>query len=100
MFGLFKNEEEEKEFPRLKLDMFEPLEEPITVEEKIDFVERILESGEPVNFTDLFPIHANKAERIVTFLAILELIRLKHITSVQSGHFTEIYLQKRNTDTI
>ena len=42
---------------------------------------------------------ANKAERIVTFLAILELIRLKHITSVQSGHFTEIYLQKRNTDT-
>ena len=81
-------------------DYYEELqEEPITVEEKIEFVERILESGDPVNFTDLFPVHANKAERIVTFLAILELIRLKHITSVQSGHFTEIYLQKRNTDT-
>ena len=29
MFGLFKNEE--KKFPRLKLDMFDPLDQPITV---------------------------------------------------------------------
>ena len=32
MFGLFKNEEEEKEFPRLKLNMFDPLDQPITFE--------------------------------------------------------------------
>ena len=29
MFGLFKNEK--KEFPKLKLDMFDPLDQPITV---------------------------------------------------------------------
>ena len=29
MFGLF--EKEEKEFPKLKLDMFDPLDQPITV---------------------------------------------------------------------
>ena len=42
MFGLFKNEEEEKEFPRLKLDMFEPLEEPITVETGKELVSNFL----------------------------------------------------------
>ena len=29
MFGLFKKEE--KEFPKLKLDMFDPVDQPITV---------------------------------------------------------------------
>ena len=42
MFGLFKNEEEEKEFPRLKLNMFEPLEEPITVETGKELVSNFL----------------------------------------------------------
>ena len=32
MFGLFKKEEEEKEFPKLKLNMFDPLDQPITFE--------------------------------------------------------------------
>ena len=42
MFGLFKNEEEEKEFPRLKLDMFDPLDQPITVETGKELVSNFL----------------------------------------------------------
>ena len=42
MFGLFKKEEEEKEFPRLKLNMFEPLEQPITVETGKELVSNFL----------------------------------------------------------
>ena len=40
MFGLF--EEEEKKFPRLKLDMFDPLDQPITVETGKELVSNFL----------------------------------------------------------
>ncbi len=40
MFGLFKNEK--KEFPKLKLDMFDPLDQPITVETGKELVSNFL----------------------------------------------------------
>ena len=40
MFGLF--EEKEKKFPRLKLDMFDPLDQPITVETGKELVSNFL----------------------------------------------------------
>ena len=40
MFGLF--EEEEKEFPKLKLDMFDPLDQPITVATGKELVSNLL----------------------------------------------------------
>ena len=71
--------------------------EPITVEEKMAFVEQKLRSDEPMRFADLFSPFASKLERIVTFLAILELIRLGRVIAMQSGHFEDIYLVKRET---
>ena len=70
-------------------------EEEITVEEKMEFLERRLNAGEQIRFDELFPEFASKIERIVTFLAILELIRLQRIVAVQSGHFDNIYIVKR-----
>lgn len=79
-------------------DYYEEIqEEPITVEGKIEFVEHRLSGGEPIKFSDLFSEFASKIERIVTFLAILELIRLHRIVAVQSGHFEEINIVKRDT---
>ena len=60
-------------------------EEQITVEEKMEFLERRLNAGEQIRFDELFSEFASKLERIVTFLAILELIRLQRIVAVQSG---------------
>ncbi len=72
-------------------------EEQITVEEKMEFLERRLNDGEQIRFDELFSEFASKLERIVTFLATLELIRLQRIVAVQSGHFNNIYLVKRGT---
>ena len=78
-------------------DYYEEIqEEQITVEEKIDFLERRLNAGEQIRFDELFSAFASKLERIVTFLAILELIRLQRIVAVQSGHFDNIYIVKRD----
>ena len=72
-------------------------EEQITVEDKMTFLERRLNDGEQIRFDDLFSEFASKLERIVTFLAILELMRLQQIVAVQSGHFGDIYIVKRDS---
>ena len=78
-------------------DYYEEIqEEPITVEEKMEIVQRRL-SEEPINFNELFPEFASKIEQIVTFLAILELIRLQRVAAVQSGHLEDIYIVKLST---
>ncbi len=78
-------------------DVYEEIhEEQITVEEKMEFLERRLNAGEQIRFEELFSEYASKLERIVTFLAILELIRLQRIVAVQSGHFDNIYIVKRD----
>ena len=86
----------EREF--LVDDYYEEIqEEPVTVEEKMEFLEDRLSTEEQIRFDELFPQFASKLDRIVTFLAILELIRLQRIVAVQSGHFDSIYLMKRDT---
>ena len=78
-------------------DYYEEIqEEPITVEEKMEFLERRLSDGEQIRFNDLFSEFANKLEQIVTFLAVLELMRLQQVVAVQSGHFENIYIVKRD----
>ena len=86
----------EREF--LGDDYYEEIqEEPVTVEEKMEILERRLDAGEQIRFDELFSEFASKLDRIVTFLATLELIRLQRIVAVQSGHFDSIYLMKRDT---
>ena len=73
-------------------------EETITVEDKIAFIDGQLESEDQLLFDDLFPLTSTKADRIVTFLAILELIRIGKIVTVQTGHFESIYIVKQEDE--
>ena len=71
--------------------------EEFTVEQKIhDILHRLLE-GSQVSLAELFKVAKSKMEMIVTFLAILELIRLKEIKAVQKRTFDDIEIL-RNTD--
>ena len=69
-------------------------EETVTVEEKMDYIESQLEESDQLLFDELFPLTSRKLDLIVTFLAILELIRLGKLVSVQTGLFESIYLVK------
>ena len=73
-------------------------EESITVEDKIAFIDRQLTNADQLLFEDLFPLSANKVDRIVTFLAILELIRIGRIVTVQTDHFESIYIVKQEVE--
>ena len=77
-------------------DYYEEIQEdPITVEMQMEFVQRMLIDNDTLRFTELFSEFSSKTEKIATFLAILELVRLKEITTVQSEHLAEIYLQRQ-----
>src|SRR5580698_2349988 len=75
-------------------DLREIFEENHTVSDKIDFIMKMTSSGVPLKFTELFATVASRTEIVVTFLALLELIRLKQLRCVQDAPFAEIELRR------
>jgi segregation and condensation protein A len=69
--------------------------EQMSIEARIDqLLERVSET-EACGFEDLFEDAATRADMIVTFLALLEMIRLKLIRVFQAGHAGAIRIYKR-----
>jgi segregation and condensation protein A len=68
----------------------EIFEDKYTVSDKIDFILKLTAVEERTTFGRLFEGMASRTEIIVTFLAILELIRLKQLRVVQAESFGEI----------
>jgi segregation and condensation protein A len=64
--------------------------ERFSVSEKIDAILRRVAAGVPVQFSDLFGAVVSRVEIAVTFLALLELIRLKQVRATQKNIFAEI----------
>jgi segregation and condensation protein A len=71
-------------------DLREIFGEHFTVSDKIDSILQRVSSGMSVKFSDLFAEMASRVEIVVTFLALLELIRLKQVVVTQMNPFDEI----------
>jgi segregation and condensation protein A len=71
-------------------DVQEILGERFSVSEKIDAILHRVSTGTPLRFSDLFGAVVSRLEVVVTFLALLELIRLKQVRAVQKNIFEEI----------
>ena len=74
-------------------DLREIFEESFTVSDKIDLIMRTVPGKKSVAFFDLFATAASRTEIAVTFLALLELIRMKQIRVFQDGLFAEIEIR-------
>ena len=61
-----------------------------TVSDKIDQILQSVANKTSVRFSSLFAAAASRVEIVVTFLALLELIRLKQVRALQSNPFDEI----------
>jgi segregation and condensation protein A len=75
-------------------DLREIFEENFTVSEKIDFLLQLISDESCVRFEQCFPEAASRAEIVVTFLAMLELIRLKQLRVRQQNAFGEIWIER------
>lgn len=68
--------------------------ERYTIEEKIDLVRSTLDAREPAIFADLFAGTRSRLEVIVTFMAILELLKHGQARVQQEGNFGAIWIYK------
>ncbi|MBN2412064.1 segregation/condensation protein A [candidate division KSB1 bacterium] len=75
-----------------KVPIHRVVELNVTLEERIEFVvNKIREKGQ-IKFVDLFEKHEEKIVWIVTFIAVLELIKNQVITAVQPETFGDILI--------
>jgi len=69
--------------------------EELSIAEKIEWLQTALAGGRALVFQDLLRSLGSRAEMIVTFLALLELIRLGRVQAAQSSPAGEILLMLR-----
>jgi segregation and condensation protein A len=83
-----------KKVERKREDLREIFEENFTVSDKIDFIIWTVTGDKSVAFSELFASAASRTEIAVTFLALLELIRMKLLRVIQDGPFAEIEIRR------
>lgn len=78
-----------KFFQELKRDTY-------TIENKIEYIQKALVESNNINFSSLFDDELTRLEIVVTFLALLELLKLKEIKICQEGNFDDILITKNS----
>lgn len=64
------------------------------IEDKIDYIKNKFSGEKSIKFSQLIDSCEVKIEAVVTFLALLELIKLKVVTVLQEGNFKEIFIER------
>ncbi len=75
-------------------DSRDVFEDKWTVSEKIEAIVNLIRERPAVKFSELFAEATSRTEVVVTFLAMLELIRLKQIVIAQAEEFSEIEISQ------
>ncbi len=73
-------------------DLREIFAENFSVSDKIEHLMNLTRSGVSLRFEEIFSEAASRTEIVVTFLAMLELIRMKQLRVRQDGQFGEIWI--------
>ena len=68
--------------------------ERYTVAEKIDMLVNLIKTKDKIDFKELFTGMASRHEIVCTFLAVLEMMRLKQLVARQEQSFGEIFLMR------
>lgn len=66
--------------------------EEVTVEEKMDFLDTYITTHKQFSFSDLLKKQKTKVQTVVTFLAILEMMKMGKISVVQEHTFDDIMI--------
>src|SRR6185503_18310353 len=66
----------------------------VTIREKIDLIAKVMKEVEHSTFRSLLQPGASRLEIVVTFLAMLELVKRYHIQARQEGLFDDIEINR------
>lgn len=84
-----------KVLAKASVPVYEVKVEPWTVELKVKELRVLLHMKGQVRFMDLFTPDKSRLELVVTFLALLELMRQRAVHAVQQAHFGDIMIEAR-----
>lgn len=73
------------------------IKEAISIQQKIDHLRNHLSGQVETRLSDLIKAAKNKSEVIVTFLALLEMIKQRILTAEQETLFTDVIIKKTGT---
>jgi segregation and condensation protein A len=65
-----------------------------SVEDKISYINKLLAGQKRIGFLDIFDSCGSRAEQVVTFLALLELVKQNKVSASQDGNFGDIVLRR------
>jgi segregation and condensation protein A len=83
-------------FKRAELNTHHQIKmEALSVREKMSFILETSQQGEPVLFTSLFNLQEGRLGVVVTFLAMLELLKQSMLEFIQAAPFAPIYLKAK-----
>lgn len=68
----------------------------VTLEDRIEYLYKKLESNEQIKFVDLFNADEDKLVWVITFIAILELVKQKYIKASQENPYSDIFIKRLN----
>ena len=77
-------------------DLGEIVDDQFTVADKIEGLLSLLEPGKSIQFVSLFDDATSKTEMIVTFLAVLELMKMNQFSIQQEGILGNIEVSRRS----
>ena len=81
----------------MREDSRDIVEDRWTVSERIEHLVQLMQSRPRIQFSELFVHATSRSEVVVTFLALLELIRLRQLLVMQSREFGEIDISRGPT---
>lgn len=70
--------------------------EDVSLDQRVDHILNYLKEREKVKFAELFLDNPIRLVMVVTFIAILELIRLRKIKVIQRKNFSEIWVHRNS----
>lgn len=76
---------------RIKVEIYK-------IEDKMEELKSVILKKKKFSFNEFIHNLKSKTEIIVTFLALLELVKLRNVVAIQLGNFNEIYLERIDTD--
>jgi len=79
-------------------DFGDIVDDRFTVSDKIEFLMTELKPGQSISLQGIFQKASSKVEVIVTFLALLELMKMNQFRAKQSGLLGEINIERSATD--
>lgn len=78
----------------IRYDFKKVEKDEVTIDDRMEYILSFMNEKKEICFSDLFDETSGKFRMVVTFLAMLELIKTNHITVMQNNAFTDIIISK------